>query len=224
MSTSRPTAWGVRVLSLLAAATLLGCTPAARPDQGGTVRYQSPKDLVLGPAKLARIIEGVPASSPQRPLLADGVVTVAELQTSWSRLRSCLAAKGFVVSEPVMNPITNTDLLYTYSRDPELGATAAPDKPTDDELAANCEDENWNPVAQVYAANTPQRMNDDLAKYMADCLRREGVTTAAGASTFDAFVRDAAGDVEPARLRQANACLDQGVPQLYPDLPYFPRP
>ncbi len=224
MSTSRVAAWGVRVLALLAAATLLGCTPAVRPDRGGTVRYQSPKELVLGPAKLARIVQGMPASSPQRPLLADGVVTREELREAWAGLRSCLVAQGFVVSEPVMNPITNTDLLYTYSRDPKPGATAAPDKPTDDELAANCEDANWNPVAQVYSANTPQRMNADLATFMADCLSRAHFPPANGASTFDAFVRDATGRVREARLRQANSCIDQGVPKLYPDLPYFPRP
>jgi hypothetical protein len=202
--------------------------------------YQAPKDLVLGPRELKQVFDGLPPSSPQRPILEDGVVTRDEVAVAWRGLRACLESKGLTVSEPVMNPITNTDYLYTYSRTPPSAAasplttpssapsTSSPTAsssttPSDDEVAQGCEATYWNPVAQVYSANTPQRMDAKLAAFMAGCLGQSHVQ-AKQPSTFDGFVRGPTGTVDEARLRKANACLDKGVAELYPDLPYFPRP
>jgi hypothetical protein len=241
MSTSRPAARARLLLtvgvSMALWVALAGCTSArpAAPDR--TMGYQPPKDFVLGPKELKRVVDGLPPSSSQRALLADGKVTRDELELSWTRLRSCLERKGFAVSAPVMNPITNTDYLYTYARKASPSSAATPSAttdstsgstsaagPSDDEIAQECESAYWNPVAQVYAANTPQRMSAELQRFMTNCMGGARLAPAKPASTFDGFVRDASGTVEPARLTQANDCLDRGVPHLYPDLPYYPRP
>ena len=168
----------------------------------------------------------LPPSSPQRALLRDGSVSRADLDLSWARLKSCIEAGGLTVKGPIVNPITSTEYLYTYARrgsattttPTTTGASAA-----DDAIVRGCEEKFWIPLSSVYSANTPQRMDSRLAAFMTKCMTRAHYPTA-GAGTFDQLVRDGSGTVAPARLRQANDCLDRGVLTLFPELPYFPRP
>lgn len=222
------TSWAARA-SLVAVvvsvvALMVGCSrgPDAQ-DSELAVGYQNPESLALDPQKLRRVIDDLPAMSPQRPLLADGRVSKQELDLSWSRLRSCIQAKGLVVTGPNLNPITNTDYLYTYSRPAKAAAPAKSDSSAEDGAVRGCEDQYWTPLSSIYSATTPQRMSDNLAQFMGDCMRNARYPTAR-TSTFDQIVRNGAREADPARLRQANACLDRGMLALFPHLPYFPRP
>jgi hypothetical protein len=205
-------------------ALMVGCSrgPDAQ-DSELAVGYQNPESLALDPQKLRRVIDDLPATSPQRPLLADGRVTKQELDLSWARLRSCIHAKGLVVTGPYVDPITNTDYLYTYSRPAKAAAPAKPDSAAEAAAVRGCEDLYWTPLSSIYSANTPQRMSDNLGRFMGDCMRNTHYPTAM-TSTFDQIARNGAREADPARLRQANACLDRGIPALFPHLPYFPRP
>ncbi|WP_327443011.1 hypothetical protein [Pedococcus sp.] len=222
-----------------AAITLPGCSAAPAPSpapgvSGGAVDYQAPSAHRLDAQKLARIVQELPPSSPQRSLLRDGTVSRADLDLSWTRLRSCIEAGGLTVKGPIVNPITSTEYLYTYKRQggASLPTTTAPTTTTstteegggaDDAIVKGCEEKFWIPLSSVYSANTPQHMNSRLAGFMTECMTRAHYP-AAGAATFDQIVRDASGTVTTARLREANDCLDRGVLALFPDLPYFPRP
>jgi hypothetical protein len=212
----------IAAVTAAAAITLPGCSPAPSPApapppgvSGSVVDYQAPSAHRLDPQKLARIVQDLPPSSPQRSLLQDGTVSRAELDLSWSRLKSCIEAGGMTVKGPIVNPITSTEYLYTYARQ---GGGAA-----DDAKVRSCEEKFWIPLSSVYSANTPQQMDSRLAAFMTECMTRAHYPTA-GAGTFDQMVRDGSGAVAAARLRQANDCLDRGVLTLFPDLPYFPRP
>jgi hypothetical protein len=66
-------------------------------------------------------------------------------------------------------------------------------------------------------------MDPTLAVFMTGCLSRAGYATRRAVS-FDDVVRNGAATADPGRLRQAYACLDLGMPRLFPQLPYFPRP
>ena len=214
----------VAAVVVTGATSLMGCSAAAPPKPvvtGAAVDYQAPSALRLSPQKLARVVQDLPVSSPQRPLLQDGRVSAAELALSWTRLRSCVETGGLVVKGPFINPITNTEYLYTYAR--PKGATASAGTPADDQFVRGCEEKFWLPLSSVYSANTPQRMDSRLVAFMTDCMTKAHFPTS-GATTFDQLVRDGAGRVQAPRVRQANDCLDQGVPKLFPELPYFPRP
>ena len=233
MSTRCATTGVVAAVAMTAATTLLGCSPQAQAPggvagtaAGSTVDYQAPSAHRLDPQKLARVVQDLPPSSPQRALLRDGSVSRADLDLSWTRLKSCIEAGGLTVKGPIVNPITSTEYLYTYARrgsattttPTTTGASAA-----DDAIVRACEEKFWIPLSSVYSANTPQRMDSRLAAFMTKCMTRAHYATA-GAGTFDQMVRDGSGTVAPARLRQANDCLDRGVLTLFPELPYFPRP
>lgn len=207
-----------RVAALvLGAATLTGCSPGHTPGTSGVDAYRAPPNLRVDRQELARVVDQLPPSSPQRAILLDGTVTREELANAWTGLRTCLTTHGLKVTGPFMNPITNTEYLYTYdSRDGAAGAA-------EDDEVHRCEQTYWNPVAQVYAANTPQRMSASLATFMADCMTA-ALHTRVRASTFDGLVRDRSGAVDDARLARANECLDRGMPRLFPQLPFFPRP
>jgi hypothetical protein len=179
------------------------------------VDYQPPSAHRLDQQKLAQIVQDLPPSSPQRSLLRDGTVSRADLDLSWTRLKSCIEAGGMTVKGPIVNPITSTEYLYTYA---QQGGGAA-----DDTMVRGCEEKFWIPLSSVYSANTPQRMDSRLAAFMTECMTRAHYPTA-GAGTFDQLVRGGSGTVVAARLRQANDCLDRGVLTLFPNLPYFPRP
>ncbi|MGZ6790876.1 MAG: hypothetical protein ACXVGQ_13260 [Mycobacteriaceae bacterium] len=203
-----------------AAVSLAGCSPApaqspAPEVSAPAVDYQPPSAHRLDPQKLARIVQDLPPSSPQRSLLRDGTVSRADLDLSWTRLKSCIEAGGMTVKGPIVNPITSTEYLYTYAQ--QAGGAA------DDAMVRSCEERFWIPLSSVYSANTPQRMDSRLAAFMTECMTRAHYPTA-GVGTFDQLVRNGAGTVVPARLRQANDCLDRGVLKLFPNLPYFPRP
>lgn len=237
MSTRYATRGVVAAVALVAATTLPACTaePAPAPSAVGNepaVTYEAPSAHRLDPQKLARIVQELPPSSPQRPLLQDGTVSHADLALSWTRLRSCVESGGLVVKGPFINPITTTEYLYTYAR-PGRTSTGTPTTPgrapagtggaSDDDIVRRCEERFWIPLSSVYSANTPQRMDGRLAGFMSECMAQAHFPTT-GARTFDQLVRDREGTVTAARLRQANACLDRGVLRLFPGLPYFPRP
>ena len=233
MSTRYATTGVVVAVAMMAATALLGCSPPAQAPggvagtaAGSTVDYQAPSAHRLDPQQLARVVADLPVSSPQRALLRDGSVSRADLDLSWTRLKSCVEDGGLTVKGPIVSPITGTEYLYTYARrgsattttPTTTGAGAA-----DDAIVRSCEERFWIPLSLVYSANTPQRMDSRLAAFMTQCMTRAHYPTT-GAATFDEMVRDGSGAVVAARLRQANVCLDRGVLTLYPSLPYFPRP
>lgn len=236
MSTRCATTGVVAAAIAAAAITLGGCSPepaapggVAGTAAGSTVDYQAPGAHRLDPQQLARVVADLPVSSPQRGLLRDGSVSRADLDLSWTRLKSCVEAGGLTVKGPIVNPITSTEYLYTYARGGSATTTTTTTPTTtgagavDDAIVRSCEGMFWIPLSSVYSANTPQRMDSRLAGFMRQCMTQAHYPTA-GAGTFDQMVRDGSGAVAPARLRQANDCLNRGVLKLFPDLPYFPRP
>lgn len=232
MSTSCTWRWRGAAVALSAILALAACSPSpTRPAQ--SLGYEAPRSAALHGDKLAQVVDGLPELSPQRHALKDGIVTSQELDLAWRQLRSCLETAGFAVSEPVLNPITQTDYLYTYRREhtttpspstsPGPSPSHAAADATDDEAVHACEDAYWTPLSLVYSANTPQHMDRALARSMVDCMTRAHYMTSR-ATTFDDLVRNVAGQIERGRLQRANTCLDESMPKLFPDLPYFPRP
>jgi hypothetical protein len=207
----------VTLVALTLSVALVGCSRSAGPQAGGAPGYQAPRDLVLDGPELTRVVDSLPTGSPQRPLLADRKVTTAELALSWRRLRGCLGDGGLTVSGPFVNPITNTEYLFTYAARVRSAETSS------DQTAQACEARFWTPLSQVYAANTPQHLDPTLARYLVDCMGRAHYSTHRS-TTFDDIVRGGEATPDRRRLGAAYACLDAGMPVLFPRLPYFPRP
>lgn len=220
MSTRRVTSWAFVALAVV---TALGCSPPEQSQGGGPLDYQAPNTLVLDSKEVARVVADLPASSPQRSLLGDGRVSRDELEVSWKHLRSCIEADGLTVSGPYLNPITSSEYLYTYARRGAGRAPSASEDAADDASVQRCEQTYWTPLSLIYAANTPQRMSETLASFMGNCMTKANYPTV-HATTFDQLVRDRDGTVDTGRLDRANECLDHGIPELFPQLPYFPRP
>jgi len=242
------------LLALVVITLTAGCGPEAdqpAPVQGQAVAtYTDPTVYRVGPSELRRIVGQLDPDSPQRAILADGHVSRPEVDGAWEDYVTCLRRAGFTVTSSAWDPVTNATRIFTYAR----SAAAAPTTPTTPRAAAPlsrpttrpttmpttrptldsmtsrevdevdaCDETYWFPVSAVYAADTVQRMDPRLASAVVACLSAHGQPVQ-GATDFGAMVGAVRGQARGERVRVGRACLEQGLTNLYPDLPYFPSP
>ena len=217
---------------------LVGLTGACGPeaDESPSVQasavatYSDPSVYRVGPSELRRIVDGLDPDSPQRVVLADGRVSRAEVERAWEGYAQCLRAAGFAVTTPVWDPVTNTTRIFTYARAGATATTTATSAPTtgvmsqgEAERVDACEESHWFPVSAVYAADTPPHMEPRLASAVGECMVRRGYAVR-GVTDFGGVVGAVHGQARGARVDAGRDCLATALADLYPDLPYYPRP
>jgi hypothetical protein len=145
----------------------------------------------------------------QAEFLQDGVITAEEYQASFERLKSCITSMGYDVSEAVTSPLTGSTLEFVYmmnGRDPDVALV---------DFDA-CEAEHWQPLAGIYGATAPQRVEEPLRVAIVDCMKREGEDVDDSATTFTQIVGAEADD---SRFEVAATCALDEAYSLYPELP-----
>ncbi|WP_457255462.1 hypothetical protein [Pedococcus sp. P5_B7] len=226
-------------MTLLVLALTGACGPEVDEPpavQGRAVAtYTDPGVYRVGRAQLRRIVDELDPDSPQRAVLADGHVTRSEVDAAWEGYAQCMRRAGFAVTTSVWDPVTGTSRIFTYAR---VGATTtapttsatpttAPtlDAMTDGEAERvdACEEEYWFPVSAVYAAETPPHMEPRLASAMQQCMGERGYAVQ-GIADFGGMVGAVRGEAQGERVQAGRDCLTKALADLYPDLPYFPRP
>jgi hypothetical protein len=240
-----------RVVFGLVAVGLLGaCEPGADPPtatQGSAVAtYTDPSHFRLPAQQVRRIVAQLEPGSPQRVILADAHVSRPELDAAWDDYEQCMRRAGFPVTTSAWNPVTNTTRIFTYARaatatgSSHTAAPPTPDGPntttkpstrptldsmTDDEgeRVDACDEDYWFPVSAIYAADTPSRMDPQLASAMAACMAGRGYAVR-GETSFAGMVGAVGGRAQGVRVRAGQDCLSAVFPDLYPDLPYLPTP
>ena len=235
--------WRVSVVGLLVAASTSACGPEADEPpgvQGRAVATDSDPSLYrAGPSQLRRLVDELDPESPQRATLADGHVTRTEVDAAWEGYAQCMRRAGFAVTTSVWDPVTGTSRIFTYARvgatttapttsaTPATAPTTTPviDAMTDGEaeLVDACEEEYWFPVSAVYAADTPPHMEPGLASAMQQCMGKRGYAVQ-GIADFGRMVGAVRGEARGERVQAGRDCLSTALTDLYPDLPYFPRP
>jgi hypothetical protein len=218
------------LLTVLLAVTAAGCgpgdpPPTARPS-AQLATYDAPSNYRVGDSGIRRLVEGLDPDSPQRQMLADGHVTAAELQQAWDGYANCIRQVGFVVSTPVLDPVGNVELIYTYRRQGTTPTSPSRDvQMTDAETGRidDCEGRFWFPVSAIHAADTPNHMTPLLADAIAQCMSGRGYDVR-GATSFGEVVGAKDGHAEGARVEAGRECLSEAMAEHYPDLPYHRQP
>jgi hypothetical protein len=232
-------------VTLLVVALTGACGPEADEPpavQGRAVAtYTDPGVYRVGPAQLRRVVDELDPDSPQRAILADGHVTRTEVDAAWEGYAQCMRRAGFAVTMSTWDPVTGTSRIYTYARTGEsatpttrdatrTGATTPTAPPTPDAMTDGevervdaCEERHWFPVSAVYTADTKPHMEPRLASAMARCMVGRGYAVQ-GVSDFGGMVGAVHGQARGARVDAGRVCLTKALADLYPDLPYVPRP
>ena len=182
--------------------------------------YTDPSLYRIGESRFRQLVDALDAASPQRSILADRRVTLAELNQAFASYGTCLDAAGFMLTSSAWDPLTNTQRILAYA--PPAGrtrTTAATGAAPEDA----CEDQYWTPAAQIYAADTPSRMDPQLASAMVACMDGKGYD-ARRSTSFGDLVGAVGGRAQGRRVQAGQDCLARVFPRLYPDLPYLPRP
>jgi hypothetical protein len=215
--------------------------------------YSDPSVYRVGPSELRRLVRELDPDSPQRTILADGHVTRTEVEHAWEDYERCMRGVGFVVTTSAWDPVTTTTRIFTFARagatrTPTGGSAPAtssapgqtgtpPTTPTaipettaggpmtqgEDGRVDACEEHYWFPVSAIYTADTPARMTPELAAAMQQCMGRRGYPVA-GVTDFGGMVGAVRGEARGERVQAGRDCLATVLPDLYPDLPYYPRP
>jgi len=86
-----------------------------------------------------------------------------------------------------------------------------------------CEERYWFPVSAIYAADTPPRMAPLLAAAVERCMVGRGYPVQ-GVTDFGGMVGAVRGQARGALVQAGQDCLAGALAELYPDLPYYPRP
>lgn len=247
-----PGRWALALGGLAVAGLIGGCGPEAEqppPVQGRAVAtYSDPSVYRVGPTELGRLVRELDPDSPQRVILADGRVSRSEVEHAWEAYEQCMRGVGFVVTTSAWDPVTTTTRIFTFARAgstksatggpaPTTSSTRAPttsSTPTptttsepmtarEDERVDACEEDNWFPVSAIYTADTPARMTPQLATAMQQCMGRRGYSVQ-GVTDFGGMVGAVRGQARGERVQAGRDCLATVMPDLYPDLPYYPRP
>ncbi|NYG08336.1 hypothetical protein BJ986_002823 [Phycicoccus badiiscoriae] len=224
-----------RLLTAVTAAVLLtaagtGCS-ADSPAPGATpasqvATYRAPSAYRVGESRLRLLVNELDPGSPQRQILADGHVSRSELDQAWRAYAGCVSDVGFEVSDPVWDPVSNVELLYTYRRVgaalPSSAGDQQPTEPTDEASRIDdCEASYWFPVWAIYAADTPTHMTPLLAGAVVACMSRRGYDVR-GSTGFGQVVGARNGYAEGARVEAGRSCVSEAMAAHYPDLPYRP--
>lgn len=150
-------------------------------------------------------------SVEQAAALEDGTVTAGEYREAFENLRACVEREGYGISDPQVNPVTNTNFEFVYDAKGRNQNTALEDY-------ASCEEQFWNPVAYVYVSNAPQKIDEGLETAILSCMDQLGVKPAREPveDFFDLAGTDPVEDEETRKA--ASECARQEVSRLYPDL------
>lgn len=222
------------MVSVLLVGSIGSCGPeAAQPPavQGRAVAtYSDPSVYRVGPSELRRITDGLDPDSSQRVILADGRVSRAEVEDAWEAYTQCMRGAGFAVTTAVWDPVTNTTRIFTYARADATTATAVTPAPTTGVMSQSevervdaCEESYWFPVSAVYAADARPHMEPRLASVVEECMVGRGYAVR-GITDFGGMVGAARGEARGERVEAGRDCLATALADLYPDLPYYPRP
>lgn len=216
--------------TVLVAVAVAGCSPGAQaPTATRTAQlatYDAPSNYRVGEESVQRLVEGLDPGSPQRKILADGRVTTTELQQAWDGYTGCIREVGFAVSTPVLDPVGNVELIYTYRREGTAPTSSGRDVEMTDAEAGridDCESRFWFPVSAIHTADTPDHMTPLLADAMARCMSGRGYDVR-GSTSFGEVVGAKDGHAQGARVEAGRECLSEAMAEHYPDLPYHRQP
>jgi hypothetical protein len=202
---------------------LAGCT-SGNPSPSQTPRavatYTDPSVYRLGESRFRQLVDGLDPASPQRTILADRRVTRAELDQAFESYGRCLEAAGFTLTSSGWDPVTNTQRVLAFAPLPGSSAATVTTGETPDDA---CDEQYWSPVSAIYAADAPDRLTPKLAEALTACMGGRGYVVR-GSTSFGEVVGAVGGRASGARVQAGRDCLEQVMPRLYPDLPYYPRP
>jgi hypothetical protein len=218
------------LLAALLAVVVAGCdpeepAPTARPT-AAPATYEAPSNYRMGGSRIRGLVDGLDPDSPQRQILADGHVSATEFQQAWDGYAHCISEVGFVVSTPVVDPVGNVELIYTYRRQGTAPTSPSRDVQMTDEEAGridDCEARYWFPVSAIHIAETPDHMTPLLADAVTRCMSGRGYDVA-GSTSFGEVVGAEDGHAEGARVEAGRECLSKAMAEHYPDLPYHRQP
>jgi hypothetical protein len=209
--------------------------------------YTDPSVYRVGPTELRRLTDELDPESPQRAILADGRVSRAEVGAAWQAYAQCMRAAGFLVTTSTWDPVTTTTRIFTFARagtkspatetSPTTPPTTPPTPttplttppaidpmaPREEEQVDACEERYWFPVSAVYAADARPHMEPRLSSGMERCMVRRGYPVQ-GIADFGGMVGAVRGEARGERVQAGRDCLAKALVDLYPDLPYYPRP
>lgn len=144
----------------------------------------------------------------QAGILDDGKVTSDEYSNAFGLLADCLSAKGLLVSEPAMDPVSNVRYAFSYDYNGINQVEAL-------RVIDSCEAVFWTSVSVAFSLSREERMDPALADYAAGCLRDRGYAPAEGSSSVRDLVHELGDDASDDVVE----CVHRGVLELFPDLP-----
>jgi len=145
----------------------------------------------------------------QAKALSDGVVSASEYRAAYDLVSACVAGKGYLVSDPVVNPLTSTTYEFTYDSNGRDQDSAIDDY-------QKCEDRYWGDVALAYGSNAPQSIEPQLKEAIVQCMKVASVNISAADVTT---LKDLVGENDGSREQAARDCSLSETQRLYPDMP-----
>jgi hypothetical protein len=165
---------------------------------------------IVAAVVLTLLLAGCVPADPRHPesLPVDGPsVTWDDYTTAFDVVRDCIEVGGLTVTDPVMDPVTNTSYSYSYQFN-DLSSEDAMN------VIARCETDDWTRIDMAIQTQTPPRMNSDLAARTSSCLADRGLSTTGDESSVGGFVRS----VGESNFDAIVGCVGEGIQVLYPEL------
>lgn len=183
--------------------SLSACATPAQPEKSQGLTKSSIESISKQLASEGR--------SDQARILKDGSVSAAEYDAAFKDFDSCIEARGYSLSAPVVSPLTGTNYEFVFDsqgRD-EAKASAAYN---------DCSDQHWAQVSAVYMDTARQKIDPPFAQAIESCLEGRGFKIDSKAITFSQIAgKDPIKDKK--RRSAAGACAQSTFQSLYPTIP-----
>lgn len=156
------------------------------------------------------VLSGCVPADPNHPeSLSAGAssVTWADYTTAFEQLRDCVEAGGVIVTDPVVDPVSNTHYSYAYEFNGQTQSEAMT-------VISGCEAGEWTRIDMAIQMSGEQHMNADLAQFTATCLEHDGFDVSGDERSVAGFLK-ATGDSE---IDAVNNCVGAGIQELYPQV------
>ncbi|MCS4275735.1 hypothetical protein M2390_000896 [Mycetocola sp. BIGb0189] len=153
------------------------------------------------------------ASPAQRDILSREQIGFDEYKEAFANYVRCTEDAGYVVGEPILNPMDGR----TYLAEQTL-APGQTDVEAVNEKAVDCNPGELGFVQEEYLKQNPPQIDAVLLETVRPRLDLAGISTTGTETRFGDFFVDAADD--QARFTAIQRVFSQAIDELFPGLPY----